>query len=117
MLLSVKVPVAVNCCVVPIAMLTGLGVTAIDTRAALVTVSEADPLIEPEVAVIVTGPVPVLVAKPDALMEATFASEEDQVTDVSCCVLPSSKIPVAMNSSVVPRAIEALAGLTEIESS
>jgi hypothetical protein len=98
-------------------MLTGFGVTAMETRAALVTVSEVDPLMEPEVAVIVTVPVPVLMASPNVLTEATLMFEEDQVTDESCCVLPSSKIPVAVNCSAVPRAMEGVAGVSEIERS
>ena len=55
--LSVYVPVAVNCCVVPRAMLGVAGVTAIDTKVAAVTVSTTDgELIEPRVAVILLVP-------------------------------------------------------------
>lgn len=114
-LLSLNVPVAVNCFVVPMAMLELLGVTAMDTRVAAVTVSEAVPLTDPEVAVMVTEPVPVLVARPDALIDATLTFDDDHVTDVSCCVLPSLKKPVATNCWSVPRAIEGDAGVTEIE--
>lgn len=116
-LLSLKVPVAANCFVVPIAMLGLAGVTAIVTRLAAVTVSEVLPLTSPDAAVMVTVPAPVLVAKPDVLTEATLTFEEDQVTDGSCCVLPSSKIPVAVNCCVVPKAMEVFAGVMEIESS
>ena len=115
-LVSVKVPVAVNCFVVPMAMLGLAGVTAIETRVALVTVSEVVPLTEPDAAVMVAGPGPVLVARPEALMEATFTLEEDQIIEGNCCVLPSSKSPVAVNCCVVPSAIEVFAGVTEIES-
>jgi len=114
-LLSLKVPVAVNCFVVPIAIPELLGVTAMETRVAAVTVSEAVPLTDPEDAVMVTVPEPVLVARPAALMEATFRSDEDHVTEGSCCVLPSSKLPAAINCWSVPRAIEGIAGVTEIE--
>ena len=114
-LLSLKVPVAVNCFVVPIAMPELLGVTSMETSVAAVTVSEAVPLTDPEDAVMVTAPEPVLVARPAALMEATFRFDEDHVTEVSCCVLPSSKLPVAINCWSVPRAIEGVAGVTEIE--
>lgn len=114
-LLSLNVPVAVNCFVVPMAMLELLGVTAIETRVAAVTVSEAVPLTDPEVAVMVTEPMPVLVARPDALTDATLAFDDDHVTDVSCCVLPSLKKPVAMNCWSVPMAIDGVAGVTEIE--
>ena len=55
--LSEKVPVAVNCWVSPLAMLGLAGVTAIDCRAAAVTVSTVEPVTPPSVAVIVDVPV------------------------------------------------------------
>ncbi len=61
---SLKVPVAVNCCVVPRAIAGLAGVTAIDTRAAAVTVSVVEPETEPEVAVMVVDPAATLVARP-----------------------------------------------------
>ena len=114
-LLSLKVPVAVNCLVVPTAMLALAGVTAIETRAAAVTVSDAVPLIPAEVAVTVAVPVPVLLANPVASILTTAVEEEDHVTDVSNCVLPSSKLPTAVNGSVVPSAIVGVAGVTAME--
>jgi hypothetical protein len=45
-LLSVNVPVAVNCCVTPSAMLGIAGVTAMDTNVAGVMVTVVEPLIE-----------------------------------------------------------------------
>jgi len=54
--LSVYTPVAVNCCVVPSAMLGLAGVTWIVTRVAGVTVSRVDPETPPSEAVIVTEP-------------------------------------------------------------
>lgn len=96
-LLSLNVPVAVNWRVVSGLMLELAGVTAIETSVAAVTVRDAVPLTAPEVAVMVAVPVPVLVASPEELMDATLASEVDQAIDVSCCVLPSSKMPVAVN--------------------
>src|SRR5207247_9047036 len=50
--LSLKVPVAVNCRVVPFAMLGFVGVTAIEERVAFVTVSVVFPETSPSVAVI-----------------------------------------------------------------
>ena len=44
MLLSLKVPVAVNCCVAPLAIDGFAGVTAIDCSVAAVTVSTVEPL-------------------------------------------------------------------------
>src|ERR1700692_2419395 len=61
---SVKEPVAVNCWVVPRAIEGLAGVTAIETRAAAVTVSVVAPVIVPEVALIVDEPVPAVVARP-----------------------------------------------------
>ena len=49
---SLNVPVAINCCVVPKAMEGFAGVTAIDRRAAAVTLRVVLPLIAPEVAMI-----------------------------------------------------------------
>jgi hypothetical protein len=54
--LSEKVPIAVNCCVVPLAMVGSAGVTASETRVAEVTVMEVDPVTAPLVAEIVLFP-------------------------------------------------------------
>jgi hypothetical protein len=54
----------VNCCLFPAATDAVVGVTAIEVNAAAVTVNVADPLIVPEVAVIVAVPAATLVAKP-----------------------------------------------------
>ena len=97
-------PVAVNCCVVPLAMLGFGGVTPMDDSVAAVTVRVAVPAF-PEtksVAVIVMGPPTVnAVASPlepaALLIVATAASEELQVTDeVRSCVVKSEYIPVAI---------------------
>jgi len=114
-LLSLNVPVAVNCLVVPTAMLEFAGVTAIETRLAPVIVSDAVPVTEPELAVIVATPVPTLVARPVESAVAMDEDDEDQVTDWSHCVLPSSKFPTAVNCCVVPSAMDGVAGLTEME--
>ena len=78
-----------NCCVAP-AETDGLaGVTAMDTRVAAVTVNTVDPLIVPEVAVIVEVPAATEVANPAALMVAALVAEEDQVTEeVRFAVVP-----------------------------
>jgi len=113
-LASLKVPVAANCFVVPTAMLEFPGVTATETTVAPVTVREAVPLTEPEAAVTVVVPVPRLVAKPVGSMVATPFDDEDHLTDASNCVLPSSKLPIAVNCRVVPIAMDCVAGETEI---
>jgi len=96
-LLSLKVPVAVNCLLVPIAMVEFAGVTVSDTNVAVLTVKVAVPVTEPEVALIVVVPVPTAVARPDASMVETLTGDADHVTEVSSCVLPSSKFPTAVN--------------------
>jgi hypothetical protein len=111
-LLSLNVPVAVNCFVVPTAILEFAGVTVIETNEAAVTVSEAVPLTVPEVAVKLAVPVPVLVANPVLSILATEVEEEDHATEGSNCVLPSSKLPTALNCNVVPRAMDGVAGVT-----
>ena len=83
-----------NCWVVPREIDGLAGVTAIETRAAAPTVSVAEPLTEPRVAVMVVCPEPALVASPfvpaELLMVATAAAVELQVTVVVMfCVLPS----------------------------
>ena len=113
-MLSLNDPVAVNCFVVPTAMLEFAGTTAIDTRDALVTVREALPEIEPEAALIVELPTPTPVTSPVGLTTPTFVADEDHATEVSNCVLPSSKVPVAVNCSDVPTAMDAADGETEI---
>lgn len=114
--LSLNVPVAVNCLVVPGAVLAGFGVTASETKVAAVTVSCALPLTEPEVAVMLLVPVPTAAAMPlTGSTVATPVSEDDQVTELSNCVLPSSKVPTAVNACVVPIAMLCGFGVTEIE--
>ena len=113
--LSLKVPVATNCLVVPVAIDGFAGVTASDTRVAPVTVRDAVPVTDPEATVMVALPVPRLLANPFELIDATALAPEDHVTEVNGCVLPSSKLPTAVNCCVVPNAIDAVAGLTVIE--
>lgn len=114
-LLSLNDPVAVNCLVVPVAIVEFAGVTVSDTRLAPVTVRAAVPLMDPLAAVMVVEPAPVLIASPVESTVATVPDVDDQVTDGNACVLPSSKLPTALNCSVVPSAIDGFAGLTAIE--
>jgi len=116
---SEKVPVAVNCCSVPSGIDAFAGVTVIETKIALVTVRVALEERLPEDAEIVEVPGASPFASPSApftLMLATDGFDETQLTDdVMFCVLPSVKVPVAANWTVVPGAMEALEGETEIE--
>ena len=61
---SLKLPVALYLIDVPFAILAPAGVTAMDTRCAVVTVSVVVPLTDPDVAVMVAVPFATLVAKP-----------------------------------------------------
>ena len=77
---------AMNCRVVPRAMLGLAGVTVMDTSVAAVTVSMVDPDMLPDVAVIVVEPADADVARPlepaALLIVATPPVDEFQVTDV-----------------------------------
>jgi hypothetical protein len=112
---SLNVPVAANCFVVPTAMLGLAGVTVIETSVAELTVNDEVPLTDPEVAVMVAVPAPTPAASPLELMLATELEDELQFSDVSSCVLPSSKLPIALNCCSVPAAMVRIAGVTVIE--
>jgi hypothetical protein len=89
-LLSLYVPVAVNCCVSPLAIDGLAGVTAIDWSAADVTVRTVDPTIAPEVALMVLVPTATAVANPPELMVAVAVVPDAQVTEaVRFCVVVS----------------------------
>ena len=84
---------------VPFAIDVLAALMAIDCRTAAVTVSviefEVTPLC---VALMFVVPAPAPIAKAEALTVATAELEEDQVTElVRFCVLPSLKVPVAVN--------------------
>ncbi len=113
-----NVPVAVNCCVVPSATVDVCGLIAIDTSAAAVTVSTPEPLTVPEVAVMFAVPMPTLCASPPLLIVAVETVSDDHVVVlVRFCVLPSVYVPVAVNCSLVPSAIDGVAGVTAIDTS
>jgi hypothetical protein len=91
---SVYDPVAVNCLVLPKGIVGIAGVTVIESNAAGVTVNVVEPLIGPELAVIVVCPVATLAASPILgavlLTVATAGTELFQVTEpVRLRVLPS----------------------------
>ncbi len=83
---SVYTPVAVNCWVVPSAMLGFAGVTLIETSDAPLTVNTVEPVAPFKAAVMVDVPPLTPVAKPTLpgalLMVATKRFDELQVTDV-----------------------------------
>jgi hypothetical protein len=59
-------------------------------------------------------PVATPVDRPEELTVATLGADDDHVTEVNNWVLPSSKVPVAVNCSRVPAAMELVVGETEI---
>ena len=77
--MSEKVPVAVNCWEVPMAMLELAGVTAMDTS--VTTVRVVVPVRVPNVAVIVVEPTEKEVANPVLLIVAMFEFDEVQTTE------------------------------------
>lgn len=77
---SVNVPLAANCCAAPSRIVGLEGLTAIDTSAAGVTVSNADPDVELDVAVTLVDPVETLVTKPalpGVLLTVATGPEDD----------------------------------------
>lgn len=80
MLPSLNVPVAVNCCVNPLAIEGLAGVTLMDVSVAAVTVRVVEPEIAPETAVIVVVPAPTVEASPEAEIVAAPVFVELQVT-------------------------------------
>ena len=111
-----RVPVAVNCSVLPTARLVLAGVTAIDCNTAAVTVKPVEPVIPSKVAEIVTAPGLTAVASPLLLIVAHVTSDDFQVTsDVRFSVELSEKVPVAVNCSVSPTGKLVLAGVTVID--
>jgi hypothetical protein len=107
---SEKVPVAVNCWLVPGAMLGVGGVSAIDMRVAGVTVTlkvaEAEPqtLATAQIPLIVAVPVPTALILPLLLTVATDGLEEDQVRSAltSAGLLLSPYTAVALSCVEVP---------------
>ena len=111
-----------NCSPVPSAIEGLVGVTSIEVKTAALTVSVDEPLmlLAGSMAVMVVEPTEALVARPSLpaalLTAATAVLEELQVTElVRSWVESSLKVPVAVNCSPVPRAIEGLAGVTSSE--
>jgi hypothetical protein len=106
-------PVAVNCCVVPLAMLGFGGVTWMLTSVAAVMVSVAVPATPPKLAVMVLEPTPIPVARPLDEIEAVPVLEEVQATiEVKSWVVLSVNVPVAVNCWVVPFGMLGVAGVT-----
>ncbi len=89
MLPLLYVPVAVNCWVLPAATEALAGVTESEVKTAAVTVSVAEPVIAPDLAVMVVVPGATVVASPLALIFAIVVADEfHSAVLVRFCVLP-----------------------------
>src|SRR5580700_2123604 len=112
---SLNVPVAKSCTVPFLAIDAVVGVTAMDCSIADVPVSVAAGLATlPKVAVICVVPAPWPAARPfcEPIVD-TAVFEEDQLTvEVMSCVVPSLKVPTAVNCCVPLGATEAAPGVT-----
>jgi hypothetical protein len=92
------------------------GVTEIDVMLGAVTVTDVEPVTEPNVAVMVEEPAATPLTKPAALTVAFAIVEEDQVTrSVTSQVLASLFVPVASSCCVVFTGTVGLLGVTAIE--
>lgn len=112
MVLSLNVPVAVNCCVLP-AVTDGLaGVMAMDVRVPLLTVNVVVAVTPDELAVMVTAPSFLPNARPELRIDARLGLDDFQVNPLRLvATLPSLNVPLAVNLSKVPRSIRGLLGL------
>jgi hypothetical protein len=115
---SVKLPVAVNCCVVPAAIDEVCGVTLIELSAAEVIVTVIDCVTLPDAAVTVALPEPTPVATPLLDTDTTPLADEVQLIElVKSCVDPSLYVPVACNCTDVPSAIDGFDGVIVTDTS
>jgi hypothetical protein len=113
---SLNVPVATYCCVVEGASAAVAGVTAIDFKVTELTFNAAEPVTPFWLALIFAVPCATAVAWPATPTVATDVLSDAQVTLLLItCVLPSLKVPVAVNCTCVPGAIVSPAGVTEME--
>ena len=90
------------------------GVTTTACKTGAITLRVVVPLIPAALAVTVVAPWLALAATPEFVLSllnvAVAVAEEVQSTELSCWVLPSLKVPVAVKRCVVPEGIEGAAG-------
>jgi hypothetical protein len=100
MLPSLKTPLTVNCCVVPLAIDADAGLTERDSATADVTNTVVVFEKPPACAVMVTA-LPLLLAtpvtRPVGSTVASVVSEELHWAFVMVCVVPSLKVPVTVS--------------------
>ena len=110
--LSLNVPVALNCFVASSGIEEFAGAIASETRVAVLTVTEVLADTVPEVTLTVEVPGPTASARPFWSIVKTLVELDDHNAGVSTCVLPSSKLPTAVNCCCVPDAIVTLVGVS-----
>src|SRR5258708_35841374 len=92
------------------------GDTVMDNNTGTVRVSVGEPVIPFRVELMLETPAATPVANPPAAIVATVGSDELHAAElVRLCVLPSLKEPVAVNCWVCPGVIEAVPGVTVID--
>lgn len=93
---SAYVPIAIICCVKPLAIAGAVGVSAMDCSAAAETATGVLPDTPFNVAITIVLPKETPVSVPEALIPATAGTDELQLTVVlMSCVVPSEKMPEA----------------------
>ncbi len=112
---SENVPVTVNCCVAPLAIVTPVGDIDIETRSGAVTVTDVAPDIPPNVAVTIAKPSAAAVTDPlpfTVMIPAGAAVHAAKF--VKFCVAFPERVPVAVNCRAVPAISSGLTGVTLI---
>src|SRR5262249_35810058 len=112
--LSLNVPVALNCFVASSGMEEFAGIIANETSVAVLTVTEVLADTVPEVTLTVAVPGPTAMASPFWSMVRTLVERDDHSADISTCVLPSSKLPTAVNCCCVAAAMVTSVGVNVI---
>lgn len=103
-------------CVVVLAITGELGVTLMEVNVGTCTVTTELPVTVSKVAEIVAVPGVVANTRPAVLVVATVGAEEDQfTTPLMFCVLPSLKLPLALNCWNNPATIVGFPGETAME--
>src|SRR5262249_26236896 len=110
--LSLNVPVAMNCFVALFGIEEFAGVIESETSGAVVTVTEVLADMVPDVTLTVDVPAPTASPNPFWSIVNTLDELEDHSADTNTCVLPSSKLPTAVNCCWVPAAIVTFAGVS-----
>lgn len=114
---SLNLAMALNCSVVPRAIDCPPGFRVIETRVGCdnVTVRTVEPVTDCTLALMVAVPVPTAEESPAEPILATPVFEDVQVAEfVRSCVLPSLKVPVAVNCWLPPTPADGFAGVTAI---